>query len=50
MNTTHPGSINSQAALAVIALALVVATLFGSPTGSTATSPDGEGVSHVAGR
>jgi hypothetical protein len=50
MNTSRVATINTRAVLAVMAFALVVAALFGSPGGSTTAVPDGDGVSQVAGR
>ncbi len=50
MNTSRIATINTPAALAVMAFALVVAALFGSPGGSTTAVQGGDGVSQVAGR
>jgi len=48
MKTTHPGTINTTAVLAIMAFTLVVAALFGSPTSSGPSVPDV--ASQVAGR
>ncbi|HSK34159.1 MAG TPA: hypothetical protein VK903_11785 [Propionicimonas sp.] len=48
MNSTHPGTINIKAVLAIMAFTLVVAALFGSPTSSVPSVPDV--ASQVAGR
>jgi hypothetical protein len=50
MNTGRVATVNTPAILAVMALALIVAALFGSPNGSTTAVPDSEGVSQVAAR
>lgn len=50
MNTSPVASVNTRAVLAVMALALIVGALFGSPTGPTTAVPDSEAVSQVAGR
>jgi hypothetical protein len=50
MNASRVATINTPAVLAVMAFALIVAALFGSPGGSTTAVPDSEGVSQVAGR
>ena len=50
MNTSRVATVNTPAVIAVMALALIVAALFGSPTGSAPAVPDSEAVSQVAGR
>jgi hypothetical protein len=50
MNTSRVATVNTPAVLAVMAIALIVAVLFGSPGGSTTAVPDSEGVAQVAGR
>jgi len=50
MNTHRAATVNTPAVLAVMALALVVAALFGSPGESTTAVPGSEGVAQVAGR
>ncbi len=45
MNASRVATVNTPAVLA-----LIVAALFGSPTGSAPAVPDSEGVSQVAGR
>lgn len=50
MKSNPVATVNTQAVLAVMALTLVVAALFGSPTGSTTAVPGSEVASQVAGR
>jgi hypothetical protein len=50
MNTPHAGSINTPAVIAVMAIALLAAALFGSPTGPATAIPDSPVISQVAGR
>ena len=50
MNNTHPGAINIQAVVAIMAITLVVAALFGSPTRSAMSVLDNQGVTQVAGK
>jgi hypothetical protein len=50
MNTSRVATVNTPAVIAVMAFALVVAALFGTPSGSTTADPVSEEFSQVAAR